>query len=109
MVTLKDWITEEADGEPVEAVVIGEMGWGSYGSDRVPGYAEQPRGKVLSWDEALPWIEYDFDTGYGAPSCNAITAWTKSWVIAISQYDGATCPFRMPRNPIDHMPDMPGG
>ncbi len=107
--TLKNWIEEMAGGEVVEAVVIGEMGWGTYGSDGVPGYDKQPRNKVLSWEKALPWLTYQFDSGHGAPGCNAITAWTASWVISISQYDGATCPFRIPRNPTDHTPEMPGG
>ncbi len=106
--TLKDWIEQEAAGEIVVAVVIGEMGWGEYNSDNVPNYAAQPRGKVLTWQEAVPWISYPFSSGYGAPQCNAITAWTKSWVIGVAQYDGSTSPFKMPRDPVDHMPIMPG-
>lgn len=110
MPTLKEWIECVADGEPVEAVVIGEMDWGRlrlFGG--VPNYDAQPRGQVLSWDDALPWISYEFDDGYGAPGCNAITAWTPSWVIGVSQYDGSTSPFKVPRNPVAHMPKMPGG
>lgn len=109
MANLKDWILKEAKGEAVEAVVIGEMGWGDYGSDSVPNYAQQPRGKVLAWEEALPWIDYEFDCGYGAPSCNAIHAWTASKVLFVSQYDGATCINSVPRNPSDAKPEMPGG
>jgi hypothetical protein len=105
--TLRDWILTEADGEAIEAVV---MGWGDYNSEAIPDYADCPRGKVLTWDEALPWLEYEFDSGYGAPSCQAIYAYTKTWVIAISQYDGSTAPFRIPRNPTEGvMPRMPGG
>lgn len=107
--TLRSWIEEMAGGEPVEAVVIGEMGWGDFHSEIVPGYAEQPRGRVLSWEEALPWISYEFHDGYGAPQCNAIWAWTASWTISVSQYDGSTSPFRIPRNPVPGMPGMPGG
>ena len=106
---LKDWVLEEANGEQIHAVVIGEMGWGDYGSDAVPNYAEQPRGVVLTWDEALPWIDYQFHDGYGAPGCNAIVAWTDSLIISIDQYDGATSCFSIPRHPTDHMPEMPGG
>jgi hypothetical protein len=109
MATLESWINEMADGEAIEAVVIGEMGWGDYGSEDVPGYKEQSRGKALSWEAALPSLQYEFSDGYGAPGCNAICAWTKSWVIGVSQYDGSTSPFRMPRNPTDHKPQMPGG
>lgn len=109
MPTLKDWIEEMAEGEPVEGVVLGEMGWGDYGSDDVPGYAEMPKNVVLTWDVAAPLLTYEFSDGYGAPGCQAITAWTPSWVIGVSTYDGSTSPFRLPRNPTDHKPDMPGG
>lgn len=107
--TLRGWIEEMADGEPVEAIVLGKMGWGDYKSERVPNYAEQPRGVVLTWSDALPWISYEFSDGYGAPDCNAVVAWTPSWVISVSTYDGSTSPFRIPRNPTAHAPGMPGG
>ena len=109
MSTLKEWIEKCADGEPVLGVVIGQMGWGDYGSEMVPGYKEQPRNRLLTWEAALPHLSYEFDNGYGAPGCNAIYAWTASRVIAISQYDGATAPFWIPRNPQDCVPEMPGG
>ncbi len=109
MANLAEWIEEEAAGEPIEGVVIGEMGWGDYGSESVSIYASQPRGKLLDWKTARPLLDYEFDAGFGAPGCNAICVWTPSKVIGISQYDGATSPFSMPRNPADHMPEMPGG
>ena len=107
--TLKDWILKSADGEPVEAVVLGEMGWGDYNSENVPNYEQQPRNKVLTWEEALPWISYNFDSGYGAPGCNAAYAWTKTKVIFVSTYDGSTRPCVIPRHPVDCVPSMPGG
>ena len=106
--TLKAWILAQAEGESIEGVVIGEMGWGDYGYEGVPNYEACPKNVVLSWDTAQPWLSYEFDSGYGAPGCQAITAWTKSWVIGISQYHGSTGSFRLPRNPVDHKPDMPG-
>ncbi len=110
MSILREWLEDMADGEHIEAVVIGDMGWGDgYYSERVPCFGEQPKNIVLTWDEALPWISYEFGNGYGAPSCNCIVAWTKSWVISVSQYDGSTSPFRVPRNPVAHEPEMPGG
>ena len=107
--SLIHWIEEEADGEPIEAVVIGEMGWGTFHSEHVPDYDIQPKGVVLSWDEAKLWLDYDFNSGFGAPDCNAIFAWTPSRVMAISQYDGATGIFSIPRNPVPCKPFMPGG
>lgn len=109
MPTLKDWILELADGEEIEAVVIGEMGWGDYGSELVPGYAEQPRGQLLTWAEAEPFLSYEFYDGFGAPGCNAIVAWTPNHVISVYQYDGSTTPFVIPRHPVAFMPYMPGG
>lgn len=109
MANLKGWILKAANGEAVEGVVIGEMGWGSYGSDGVPNYAQQPRNRVLTWQEALPWIDYEFEAGYGAPGCNAVYAWTASRVLFVSQYDGSTCINSVPRNPGDVPPVMPGG
>ena len=109
MANLVKWIEELAEGEPILGVIIGEMGWGDYGSEDVAQYAQQPKGKLLTWEEAKPLLDYEFNDGYGAPGCNAIYAWTKDFVIAISQYDGSTSPFRVPRNPQDCTPEMPGG
>lgn len=109
MANLVKWIIEAAAGEPVEAVVIGEMGWGYYGSEDVPGYADQPRGVVLTWDEARPFIDYVFNSDYGYPGCNAINAWTASRVIFVVQYDGSTRCTWVPRNPEPLIPEMPGG
>lgn len=109
MENLKQWILDTAEGEAIEAVVIGEMGWGNYGHDAVKNYSQMPKGKLLTWDEAEKWIDYEFDSGYGAPGCQAIYAWTANKVIAISAYGGATSCYSIPRNPIDVMPFMEGG
>jgi hypothetical protein len=109
MAKLIDWVLEMADGEPIEAISIGEMGWGDYGSENIPNYEVCPKGRPLDWETAKPFLVYDFSSGYGAPGCQAIWAWTKSWIIGISQYDGSTGPFRIPRNPVDAQPEMPGG
>ena len=109
MATLKERIEECADGQPIEAVVIGEMGGdGDFGSEAVPNYANCPKGTVLTWEEAVPWLSYEFSCGYvGMPACQAIYAWTKERVISISQYDGSTQPCTVPRHPLNGMPDMP--
>lgn len=98
---LVDWIENIAQGEPIEAVVIGGLG-------RRP-WDEQIRNRPLTWAQARPLLDYTFDSGYGAPGCNAIYAWTPTKIIGISQYDGSTSPFWIPRNPIDCEPTMPGG
>ena len=109
MANLVHWIEEAAESESIEAVVIGEMGWGKYKSETVPGYVDHPRGKVLSWAEARPLLNYNFNDGYGAPGCEAIYVWTTMKVMFISQYDGSVSLNWIPRNPIDVMPSMPGG
>lgn len=86
-----------AGQEPVEGVVIEKDAYPRVESD------------VLSWADAEPLLLDRFDDGFGGVNCYAITAWTASWVIAVSQYDGSTSPFRLPRNPIAHIPSMPGG
>lgn len=111
-------IEASAEGEPIEAVVIGAFGWGgwsedpddlAYGEESVPFIPWDRRGVVLPWEEARPLLDYQYDNGYGAPGCHAITAWTPSKVLFVTQYDGATGVDVMPRNPVDHRPEMPGG
>lgn len=109
MANLVQWIEEEAAGEEILSLVIGAMGWGDFGSEAVAKYEEQPRGKLLDWSDGKKYIDYEFDSGYGAPGCNAIYVWTTNHVIAISQYDGSTSSFKVPRNPVDCVPEMPGG
>ena len=110
MANLVEWIEEITGDETIEAVVIGDMGWGrDFNSEHIVDFSKQPRNKVITWDEAKKWLNYDFDAGYGAPSCNAIWVWTTSKVIGIDQYDGSTSPFTVPRNPTDGSPSMPGG
>ena len=105
MVRLTEWIEELADGEAVEAVVIGKPSWGNDAPPRL----EHLHNVVLAWEQARPLLDYEFNDGFGAPQCNAIAVWTRSWVIAVSTYDGSTSPFRLPRHPVDHVPEMPGG
>ena len=107
--TFKQDILNEAGDESIEAIVIGEMGWGDYGSDGVPNYAAIPKNVVLSWADSQAFLDYDYDAGYGAPRCNKITAWTPTRVIFVSQYDGSTALESVPRNPCNHEPSMPGG
>ena len=52
MANLVFWIEELAGKEPIEAVVIGEMGWGDYNSESVPNYDQQPKNQVLKWEDA---------------------------------------------------------
>lgn len=104
-----DDIEAQAGGEPILAVVIGEMGWPNYGDDErhAPGLAR--KGELLTWDEAKPLLTYGYSTGYGAPDCQAVMAWTESRVITTCQYDGSTWVTWTHRNPVAHIPSMEGG
>lgn len=111
MANLKEWILRCTKDEKIEAVVIGNMGWEDYGLEDIPKFAQNKDNwnKVLTWKEAMPLLDYEFDSGYGAPGCQAITVWTPSRVVFVSQYDGATGLNYVPRHPVAHEPTMPGG
>lgn len=106
MTTFAQDIEEAARGEKIISIVIGEFGWGGYKSEGKP---EWVKGMVLSWEEARPTLNYRYDDGYGTPECQAIYAWTENWVIAVSNYDGSTHVYSIPRNPVGCMPEMAGG
>lgn len=95
---------EHAAGEPVLSVVVGEGGWGTRDAK-----GPLPCNVVLPWAEARAALDYEYDDGYGSAECHAITAWTENYVVFVSTYDGSTAVCRVPRNPVDHEPDMPGG
>ena len=109
MANLKAWVLGEAGGEPVEAVVIGRAGWQFDDFPKPPNHHPSKLNTVLKWKEAAPLLDYEFHDGFGAPGCQAITVWTASKVIFVSQWDGATSIESVPRHPCDHEPTMPGG
>ena len=117
-------LQEAAGGaENIQGIVFGAWGWGSlpmwkdehgnpeyeFGEPPAP-IPEDKRGVLLSWVEAEPFLKnWSCYGGYGSPDCYAITMWTKDYVYFITQYDGSTRISEVPRNPIDHVPHMPGG
>lgn len=101
MARLVDWIKDLAADEAVEAVVLGA-------DEGFRTQHGQPQGVVLSWEEAVPHLQYEFHEGLEHGGCNAFTAWTKSWVIAVARHGDSLAPFRLPRVPTEHAPRMPG-
>lgn len=98
------------DEETVEGVVFGVFGWSGFDEPDEAKIPENMRGIVLSIDQAKPFMKgWSFYGGHGAPMCYAITVWTNENVIFVSQYDGSTRLESVPRNPVDHDPEMPGG
>lgn len=106
--TFAEDIERAADG-PILACTIGDMGWCDYRLEDKHQPASARREEVLSWEEARPLLDYEYDSGYGAPDCHAIYAWTETHIVYVSQYDGSTSIYRLPRNPSDEKPEMPGG
>jgi hypothetical protein len=100
MARLFDWLLEAAGEEAIEAVVIGKN------EDASRKGSKPPIGKILTWEEAAPYLTYDFYSGHTGPECHPVFAWTASWVIGIAEYDGAVGVARVPRNPRDCMPDF---
>lgn len=109
MTAFAEDLEKAAGDEPITHAVIGDMGWAEYGQDERHAAAAARRGVVLPWSEARPLLDYAYDGGYGAPDCQAVYAWTETQVIYVSQYDGSTSVYSLPRNPVDCDPEMPGG
>lgn len=108
MANIIEWFERKAGDEPIIACVIGDYGWGWADSEENVA-VKDVKGKVVSWDEAKKYLDYEFDNGYGGENCHAVFAWTENWMIFISQYDGSTRCNTIPRNPVDCIPHMPGG
>lgn len=112
MTTFAEDILRVAGDEPIIGIVIGQMGWGGYEegykAEGKPPWSSVAE-RVIAWRDAEPLLNYEYDAGYGAPECQAITAWTDSLVIFVTQYDGSTRVHSLPRNPMPHSPIMPGG
>lgn len=101
MANLRSWIVELADGENILAVALG--------ADPNTYHRELDiETGFYSWHAAQERLSREFDDGYGSPGCPAVIAWTENWIISVSQYDGSTRPFRIPRHPVYHDPVMPG-
>lgn len=98
-------------GEKVEGIVFGKYGWGGFGEDEISDPIPQDKiGKLMTLDEARPYMQsWSFIGGFGSPDCYATYIWTNKRILWVTQYDGSTCLDSAPRNPVDCIPDMPGG
>lgn len=108
MAVLSKWIEEMAGGEAIEAVVIGPHYRDMYEHDPDERFNAAPTNKVLSWDEAKPFLSYEYDSGFGGADCHPFFAWTATKVMTVTEYDGATGPAWFPRHPIDIEPTFDG-
>lgn len=78
-------------GEPIQSIVVGDhLGWGD-------GRPADGPGKVQTWADARPLLDYDYSTGYGSPACHAVQVFTRSYTFIVGIYDGSTWLQRIPR------------
>lgn len=109
MTTLYQWLESETEGASIEAIVFGEMGWHGYNEEAFAIPGPIPKGVLLTLEQAMPWLNIEFDAGFGSPGCPAMYAWTSRRVYFVTQYDGATSLDWVPRDPTATIPIMPGG
>jgi hypothetical protein len=103
MGNIAKWIEEIADGEAIEAAVVGRHDGAGWDAD-----APHPVGKVMPWDQARAILDYDYYDGYGSADCHPVFAWTATKIITVIEYDGATGPAWYPRHPVDVVPGFDG-
>jgi hypothetical protein len=67
-----------------------------YREDHIP---KAIRDAILSWEQAAPYLDYPYDSGYGSADCHDINIWTVEKVWYIHEYDGSTSLQSVSRNP----------
>lgn len=100
-------LMQEVGDEAVEAVVLGNKGARWYSED--DDETTYPKGEVLTPEAAFSILNYEYDTGYGGVDCHEVYMWTNTKVIFVVQYDGSTSIHSVPRNPVNTIPEIPGG
>lgn len=95
MANLVEWFEQLAGEETIEAAVIGDDHYVKMEFETL-----EHVGKLLTWAQARPLLDKDFDNGYGTPRCPPVIAWTATQILSVWEYDGATGPQSLPRNPV---------
>jgi len=91
----------QADGEEIEAVVIGEAAMvlaEVLDFEMAAPVPEDKCGVLLSIDAARPFLDYEISQ-YDIHNVHPVVAWSASWVISIPADDGPIRAVRVPRNP----------
>ena len=105
-VRIIDWIREYENyhAEQVEVIVFGEFDWG-YTQYKI----SPPPGKLMTMDEAMPYLTVEFNNDYGNRGCPPFAAYTANWIISAASYDAYISPFSIRRSPFQgYLPPMPG-
>lgn len=94
-------LLEQADGEQIEAVVIGEAAMvlaEALDFEMKAPVPQDKRGVLLSIEDARPYFDYEvWERDHY--NVHPATAWTASWVISIGGGDAPILATRVPRNP----------
>ena len=98
-VSLAQFLEEIPDKALVEAVVVGET------TETVTDYGNASEivqtGKVLLPESVFPVADK-------IPQYTPVYIWTKDWIYFLHEYDGQIWLVRVPRNPVDTMPEFSG-
>ena len=102
MTTFMDDILAEAGQETIEAIVIHSK------DGKIDNYFIKNLDRdipielcnvPLTVEQALPLLNYTYDTGYGSQDCHDVYVYTATRVIYVHEYDGSTWLESVPRNP----------
>lgn len=55
---------------------------------------------ILSREDLLENLNYEFNGGHGGIQCHAMITWTSNYVLSIIEYEGAAILTHLPRNPV---------
>jgi len=94
-------ILEKVSGEEIEAIVFGD------GGDDFIENNTLERGRIYKWEEVVGVLSHEFDCDFGSDTLPGMNAWTKSYIIFVSEYDGSTSVGWFYRNPTAYEPHRP--
>ena len=100
--TFKQDILDVAGDEPILAIKFDYCSLLDNYSGRPDSRWEATKhltNKLCTWEELSPFLDYEYDRGYGSMDCHNIVAWTATKVIYIHEYDGSTTVVYLDRNP----------
>jgi hypothetical protein len=96
---------EKLIGEEIEVIVIPEC----EGDLKNPAWHWFGKGMgsvLMDREEAISSLKgRSFRGGFGIESAPPMTAWSKNFVVYVHEYDGATGLMKLPRNPVNYVPE----